>query len=621
MSVEPGSNDVNEKCYLQLIVSKCKCEFYIIDYDDRLSNGEEDEETGLLTKNDFGSFNWSVNKTRKKDLNSILNDCIDCITLIHHDLDLCTNSKQYKMIMNLVNSLVLYFRPRRKQIIDKQKSIKFNLQLSQGNLSSLKQHTQLKQLEAKQLLFKLRMLERKLYRLRERIGIETNEYNCKFGGQLGLGNKVTNTRIYTIYEMRLENKSMDKEYNECKKMLNDLSDELNISINCYKEMMLEQRAFNLANTPLFGKGPTINLGPFMNSLINRAPSPSKLADLDQQAQQSILNNEIGRRYEIWFKKTQWKLLDDKDNNNSLAKFMLSNFFYTKVTNQQELDCVEHNLEIESCRIKDMTGSNDQTAMATPLKKKCKPGRPNDSNVLTSLFDKNRHTFNLDETGTTQSTNNSVGSKNEDVVSSSSVIDTTQQNSNNEKETNMQGDIHLTSSARTATSSRQFIQNNFNTCMFRIYCKERPPVGIPVIEHLEVNVSPLLIKLTNRFYKSMITFFFDDSASPTQNVSQQLASQPVNTSLSQNNSLSLQRNVHRNSYHVSSMATQSVNKNSNNSCMNLKEDLNLTNSTLLSSSSSNVLLDSSSNVANVENANNLNSSLVQSPTKIKHFFNR
>lgn len=46
-------------------------------------------------------------------------------------------------------------------------------------------------------------------------------------------------------------------------------------------------------------------------------------------------------------------------------------------------------------------------------------------------------------------------------------------------------------------------------MIRIYCKERPPVGIPVVEHLELNVAPLSIKLTNRFFKMMIKFFFDN----------------------------------------------------------------------------------------------------------------
>ena len=48
----------------------------------------------------------------------------------------------------------------------------------------------------------------------------------------------------------------------------------------------------------------------------------------------------------------------------------------------------------------------------------------------------------------------------------------------------------------------------NATMIRVYCKERPPVGIPVIEHLELNVAPLSIKLTNSFYKMMMKFFFD-----------------------------------------------------------------------------------------------------------------
>lgn len=53
------------------------------------------------------------------------------------------------------------------------------------------------------------------------------------------------------------------------------------------------------------------------------------------------------------------------------------------------------------------------------------------------------------------------------------------------------------------------KNNSNLIMIRIYCKERPPVGIPVIEHLELNISPLMINLTNRFYRTMIKFFFFD----------------------------------------------------------------------------------------------------------------
>ena len=73
--------------------------------------------------------------------------------------------------------------------------------------------------------------------------------------------KVNNNQIYVIQELRLENKSMEKEYRECKKTLNELSDELNISISCYKEMMFEKRAFNLANTPQFMQQISSNTNP------------------------------------------------------------------------------------------------------------------------------------------------------------------------------------------------------------------------------------------------------------------------------------------------------------------------------------------------------------------------
>jgi len=54
-------------------------------------------------------------------------------------------------------------------------------------------------------------------------------------------------------------------------------------------------------------------------------------------------------------------------------------------------------------------------------------------------------------------------------------------------------------------------------MIRVYFKERPPVGcIPVIDHLELNVSPLSINLTNSFYQMMMKFFFNNQANTTAN---------------------------------------------------------------------------------------------------------
>lgn len=123
-----------------------------------------------------------ANASQKRlELNASFSEPTDCLTLIHHDLNICTNSRQYKAIMDLVNNLVLYFRPRRKQVIDKQRSIKFNLQLSMGNLDSLKSYIQCKQIETKELLCQLRALEKRLFHLKEHIEAEIADFNSRYG--------------------------------------------------------------------------------------------------------------------------------------------------------------------------------------------------------------------------------------------------------------------------------------------------------------------------------------------------------------------------------------------------------------------------------------------------------
>jgi len=47
---------------------------------------------------------------------------------------------------------------------------------------------------------------------------------------------------------------------------------------------------------------------------------------------------------------------------------------------------------------------------------------------------------------------------------------------------------------------------------RVLCKFKAPVGgISVKEHFEVNVVPLVIRLTARFYGTVMAFFFPDKA--------------------------------------------------------------------------------------------------------------
>ena len=235
--------------------------------------------------------------------------------------------------------------------------------------------------------------------------------------------------------------------------------------------------------------------------------PIKL-DLDQQAQQSILNNEIGRRYEIWFKQTQWKLNDD-DGQTGCAQFLMKNILYTKVSNQQELDCVEHTLEIESCKVQDLSdcASLNQSQAAdktskTKGKNKFKTKRKTGMNafVLKALFESSSHP--------------SFKSANVENVS-------------NEHESSIHFDNNGNENANTESDSEfgESFHMAMNNCtMIRVYFKERPPVGcIPVIDHLELNVSPLSINLTNSFYKNMMKFFFNSQTAANQTSNQQSSS--------------------------------------------------------------------------------------------------
>ena len=226
------------------------------------------------------------------------------------------------------------------------------------------------------------------------------------------------------------------------------------------------------------------------------------------------------RYEIWFKHTQWKLNDD-DGKTGMAKFLMKNFLYTKVTNQIELDCVEHSLEIESCKVQDLAGARANV-------KNTKSSFYD--NVLTSLFDESasglerRQSLNTnyeyaeeDNSGDKNEffngdeDNDDVLNVTEDRLGSNLVSDADDEETKSALDPNKS---FLNRSKHEKEHDGLISSNtpNSRTVMFRIYCKERPPVGIPVIEHLELNISPLLINLTNRFYKMMLKFFFENNSS-------------------------------------------------------------------------------------------------------------
>ncbi len=379
-------------------------------------------------------------------------------------------------------------------------------------------------------------------------------------------------------------------------MLQELSSELNVSISCYKEIMIEKRAIHLAQTPQFVQhvlhsNNTTSQPPNNNnnnnlffkhqsSQFNLNSIINDTIDLDQLAQQSILNNEIPKRYEIWFKNTKWKL-NEPDGKTGCAQFLMKNFLYTKVTNQQELDCVEHNLEIESCKLQDLTvdcdTKNEITILTGSNFRDVLSGmfdttKSSDSAVSQSSMNKNKNDLSLkkdenenddpseppESTSSSSSLNTSSISANSNCSSSYAFNEL----KNNEDEVNHHHHHRNTKKSLLLDDSTLIpnemmnAKNSNSITMIRIYCKERPPVGnIAVFEHLELNVSPLSIKLTNRFFNLLIKFFFENhqnNNASSNNLS--LSNANNNSGL---NTISFNRNSmnnssgfsHRNSYSI------------------------------------------------------------------------
>jgi Golgi-body localisation protein domain len=124
------------KCLVQLqrIVSRCKCEFFYACY------GDSSLDPGSIGQvppppSDEGAGPWEQREQG-----------VDAFTLMHHDLDVCTNSLQvnflsvslrrstffcgqYAMILDIVNNLLLHVEPSRKEAAERLQRMRFQLQL------------------------------------------------------------------------------------------------------------------------------------------------------------------------------------------------------------------------------------------------------------------------------------------------------------------------------------------------------------------------------------------------------------------------------------------------------------------------------------------------------------
>ena len=136
---------------LQRIVSNCTCEFYYVSYgDDSL-----DAVAARIPKRPDSTNLWSANRE----------EIVNCFSLVHHDLNVCTNSLQYSMILDVLNNLLLFVDPTQRSRTENYLRMKYQMMLSneEDHRSTILQL----QTQIRQLMCQLRDRERYEYSLRQ----------------------------------------------------------------------------------------------------------------------------------------------------------------------------------------------------------------------------------------------------------------------------------------------------------------------------------------------------------------------------------------------------------------------------------------------------------------------
>lgn len=239
---------------LQRIVSRCKCEFFYVSYGDTIDPNTVGEVPAPPPEETISP--WE----REND------EPVDAFTLMHHDLEVCTNSLQYAMILDIVNNLLLYVEPQRKQALEKLARMRFQLQLKSGE--DQKRPIQQLQTQIRSLMSHQRILEKDIHLL------------TKAHLERGISE-----------ELRPEYEHLQKQIKECKDKLSTQSDMLDMMLSCYKETQLS--------------------------------ASNRLATIRNDKPLTIV-----RTNEICFKHAQWRLTE-ADGQIGIADLMLSNFLYTK----------------------------------------------------------------------------------------------------------------------------------------------------------------------------------------------------------------------------------------------------------------------------------------------------
>ncbi|XP_028158685.1 protein KIAA0100-like, partial [Ostrinia furnacalis] len=437
---------------LQRIVSRCACEFYYASH----------EEVEQCSSTDA----WGASSQP-----------YDSFMLMHHDLDVCTNSLQYAMLLDVVNNVVLHVEPERRRTLERRARMRFQLQLHRD--ADPRQLIHKLQTQVRESLARLRRLEKEYYLKNRSI---TGDDPVAFEELKSLDNQVNECKE-VVRESLARLRRLEKEYylknrsitgddpvafEELKSLDNQTACAMIMRVRRYTktsrsddsvEHQLEVgyvRVTNLLPNEPFpevlvpqapsGRAPLARRAALRVFCRDRPPvggiavkehfevnivpiriarrSRSMLTCLNRPARYTAGPGAAApHRYnEICFKSARWRLTD-ADGQLGIADLLLTNFLYTKTSRSD--DSVEHQLEVGYVRVTNLLPNE-------PFPEVLVPQAP---------------------------------------------------------------------SGRAPLARRAAL---------RVFCRDRPPVGgIAVKEHFEVNIVPIRIGLTKKFFNTMLKFCFPE----------------------------------------------------------------------------------------------------------------
>ncbi|XP_077995172.1 bridge-like lipid transfer protein family member 2 [Glandiceps talaboti] len=258
-----GASSVADKqstVQLQRMISRCSCQFFYASY-------------GADIDPELATHIEPPDRNSEKDADLLLHkeEAVDSFTLLHHDLNVSTNSSQYAMILDIVNNLLLYVEPKRKEASERLQRMKFQLQLT----SIEDERSPLLQIQnaVRSLLSNLRRLEKELYLVNKELDDEPEDQ-----------------------DLLQESIDLEQQLNDCKENLINASEDLKIMVSCFKESQLQKK---------------IQLQPREDG-----------------------SSSVVRRAEVCFASARWKLTE-ADGQLGIADLELRQFKYSKVTKNDD----------------------------------------------------------------------------------------------------------------------------------------------------------------------------------------------------------------------------------------------------------------------------------------------